>query len=85
MIQASESLLTETSEEVLCFYTNATTEIQIIRIENNQNCKLERIVFPSEQLLFVGEPKAQLEIYTGSKGKGILSDIIPCASLRVEK
>ncbi|MFB2879744.1 DUF1830 domain-containing protein [Floridanema aerugineum] len=85
MIQTSESFLTSTSEDVLCFYTNATTEIQIIRIENNPNSKLERIVFPSEKLLFVGEPEAQLEIYTGSMGKEILSDTIPCASLRVEK
>ena len=84
MIETCEASLANTVEELLCFYTNSSTEIQIIRIENNPNSKLERIVFPSEQLLFVGEPKAQLEIYTGSKGKEILFDTIPCASLQVK-
>ncbi|MFB2936269.1 DUF1830 domain-containing protein [Aerosakkonemataceae cyanobacterium BLCC-F154] len=85
MIETCETSLVNATEEVLCFYTNTTTEIQIIRIENNSNSKLERIVFPSEKLLFVGQPKAQLEIYTGSNGKAILSDIISCANLLVEK
>ncbi|OKH39090.1 hypothetical protein NIES2119_08140 [[Phormidium ambiguum] IAM M-71] len=84
MIETCESSLATSVEEVLCFYTNASTEIQIIRIENTQNIKLERIVFPSEKLLFVGESKAQLEIYTGSKGKEMLFDTIPCASLKLK-
>jgi len=85
MIETCETSLVNSVEEVLCFYTNASTEIQIIRIEDNQNTKLERIVFPSEKLLFVGEPKAQLEIYTGNQGKEILFDTISCASLQVKK
>lgn len=86
MLQTSETLLTdETSEQILCFYINASTEIRIIRLENSQNCSLDRIVFPGDKILFIGEPKAHLAIYTGSKGKGILSHIIPCASLQVEK
>ncbi|MFB2898713.1 DUF1830 domain-containing protein [Aerosakkonemataceae cyanobacterium BLCC-F50] len=84
MIETFEATLANTVEELLCFYTNDSTEMQIIRLENNPNSKLERIVFPSEKLLFVGEEKAQLEIYTGNKGKEILFDTIPCASLRVE-
>lgn len=84
MIETCETSLANTAEELLCFYTNSSTEIQIIRIENNPNSKLERIVFPSEKLLFVGEPKAQLEIYTGSEGKEILFDIIPCANLQIK-
>lgn len=85
MLETCETSLANSVEEVLCFYSNATTKIQIIRLENNSNSKLERIVFPSEKLLFACEPKAQLEIYTGSQGKETLSDIIPCANLRVAK
>ncbi len=84
MIQTCETSLANTVEELLCFYTNTSTEIQIIRIGNELKSKLERIVFPSEKLLFLGEPKAQLEIYTGSEGKEILFDTIPCASLQVK-
>ncbi|MFB2835308.1 DUF1830 domain-containing protein [Floridanema evergladense] len=83
MIKTFEPSLANPVEEVLCFYTNASTEIQIIRIENNSSSKLERIVFPSEKLLFIGEPKALLAIYTGSEGKEVLSDIIPCAKLQI--
>ena len=86
MLQTSESLLTnDTSEENLCFYINTSTEIRIIRLENSQNCSLNRIAFPGEKILFIGEPKAHLAIYTGSNGKPILSHLIPCASLQVEK
>lgn len=84
MLETCEPSLANSVEEILCFYTNASKEIQIIRIANNQSTKLERIVFPSEKLLFVGETKVQLEIYTGSKGKEILFDTIPCASLQVK-
>jgi hypothetical protein len=85
MIPACESLLSDTSEEILCFYINDTREIQIIRLENSPNSNLNRIAFPGERILFVGEPKAELAIYTGSNGKEKLSNIMPCASLRVEK
>ncbi|MGA9378577.1 MAG: DUF1830 domain-containing protein [Phormidium sp.] len=85
MIQTCESLLTDTSEEILCFYINNTTEIQIIRLENSPNSNLNRMAFPGEKILFVSEPKAKLAIYTGSNGKENLSNIMPCASLRVEK
>jgi len=84
MIETCEASLANPVEEVLCFYTNPSAEIQIIRIENNPNSKLERIVFPSEKLLFVSEPKAQLEIYTGSEGKETLSNVIPCANLQIK-
>lgn len=84
MIETCESSLANSVEEILCFYTNASQEIQIIRLANNPNTKLERIVFPSEKLLFVGESKVQLEIYTGSKGKEILFDTIPCTNLQVK-
>lgn len=86
MLQTSELLLTDdTSEEILCFYMNASTEIRIVRLENTKNCNLDRIAFPGEKILFIGEPKAHLAIYTGNNGQAILSHIIPCASLQVEK
>jgi hypothetical protein len=85
MLQATESSLTDTSEEILCFYINTTKEIKIIRLENSENSNLDRIAFPGEKILFIGEPKAQLAIYSGSNGKAILSDLIPCASLQIDK
>lgn len=86
MLQTSETLLTDdTSEQILCFYINASTEIRNIRLENSKNCNLDRIAFPGEKILFIGEPKAQLAIHTGNNGQAILSHLIPCASLQVEK
>jgi 3-hydroxymyristoyl/3-hydroxydecanoyl-(acyl carrier protein) dehydratase len=67
MMSAFSSLVSESSELILCFYTNCTNKIQILRVNSNQNLSFERIVFPGQRLLFKALPDAQLEIHTNQK------------------
>ncbi len=83
MSQILDSLPTERSEAILCYYINATSSIQIARISNISNWYFERVVFPREHLLFEALPNAQLEIYTSMSSSGILLDKISCNCLRV--
>jgi Domain of unknown function (DUF1830) len=71
------------SEQILCYYTNTTRQIQIIRSVNIAKYCFERVVFPGQRLLFEAMPEAQIEIHTGTMATAILSDRIPCSRLRV--
>jgi hypothetical protein len=73
------------SSEILCYYVNVTSEIQIAQITNIPNWYFERVVFPGERLFFNAVSNAQLEIYTSRRGSAILADTIPCKSLRVNE
>ena len=70
---------------ILCCYINATSQIQIARITNIPNWYFERVVFPSQRLLFEALPNAQLEIHTSTPVSAILSDKISCNLLRVNQ
>lgn len=70
------------SEQMLCYYTNTTRQIQIVRSANTEKYCFERVVFPGQRLLFEATPEAQIEIHTGTMATAILSDRIPCAHLR---
>lgn len=59
--------------------------IQIARIANIPNWYFERIVFPSERLLFEALPEAQLEIYTSVTPSEIRLDRILCKCLRINE
>lgn len=88
MVQTVSSLASKSSEQysdgILCLYSNYTSQLQIAKMNNIQNCKFERVVFPGQRLLFEAVPEAQLEIYTGMMGKAYLADKINCSCLRVE-
>jgi len=72
----------DTSPEcILCFYINATSRIQIIRVTNIPNFYWERIVFPGQRLLFEAVTAALLEIHTSDRNTAILTDVIPCRQL----
>lgn len=71
------------SERILCFYTNATSLMQIIRLSNISSKHLERVVFPGERLFFEAVPNAKLEIHTGMMEGEMSSDRINCNCLRV--
>ncbi|MEW5861814.1 MAG: DUF1830 domain-containing protein [Cyanobacteriota bacterium] len=83
MMSAFSSLVSESSELILCFYTNCTSKIQIVKVNSIQNFNFERIVFPGQRLLFKALPDAQLEIYTNQKENLTLVEAISCAHLRV--
>lgn len=70
---------------ILCFYTNATSQIQIARITNIPNLHFERVVFPRQRLLFEAVPNAKLEIHSRMMESGIISDRITCSCLRVNE
>jgi Domain of unknown function (DUF1830) len=71
------------SEPILCYYTNTTRQIQIVRSFNTTRYCFERVVFPGQRLLFEAMPEAQIEIHTGTMATAILSDRIPCSRLCV--
>lgn len=72
------------SEQILCYYKNNTSHIQIVRSANLGKSYLERVVFPGQRLLFESIPEAHIEIHTGTMATAILSDRIPCSHLRLD-
>lgn len=66
-------------EKILCFYINATSRIQLIRMTNLTDVPWERVIFLGQRLLFEAVPSAQLEIHTDE----IDIILIPCPQLRV--
>lgn len=81
MVQTSTSLPGNWSNRILCYYENATSQVQIARIANIPNWLFERVVFPHQRLLFEALPDALLEVRTTTSGS--LLDQIPCLSLQV--
>lgn len=72
-------------EQILCCYVNATKTIQIARIANIPNWYFERVVFPSQRLLFEAVLEAQLEIFTSIMPNEILADKILCKHLCINE
>jgi hypothetical protein len=64
-----------------CFYINATSTIQIVRIEDVENGYLERVVLPGMHVMFKAPPEAFLDIYDSLMPSGVLADRIPCQAL----
>ena len=83
MTQILDSLPAKHSSRILCCYVNATSRVQIARITNVANWYFERVVFPSQRLLFEAPPDAQLEIHQDIPDTATVSDQIPCRCLRV--
>ncbi len=71
------------SQQILCSYVNATSQIQVARIANIPNWYFERVVFPGQHLLFEAVQEAQLEIHAGKLIGAVLSGKIPCGRLQV--
>jgi hypothetical protein len=69
--------------QILCFYKNTTSQIQIIRLSNVVNPSLEQIVFPGEQVLFEVDLEAELEVITDNTVGEIQLHKIPCSQLQV--
>ena len=49
---------------ILCYYINSTTDMQIMRLMGEAKLHFERVVFPSEQVLFEAFPESYLEIHS---------------------
>ncbi|HEY9895779.1 MAG TPA: DUF1830 domain-containing protein [Candidatus Sericytochromatia bacterium] len=81
MAQTSTSLPDRWSQRILCYYENASSQVQVARIANIPNGVFERVIFPRERLLFEALPEALLEVRTSTST--LLLDQIPCLSLQV--
>lgn len=79
----TESSIQE-SDKVLCYYTNDTTNIQIMRAMSEAKCLFERIVFSKERILFATLPESYLEIYSPLIDGTRLSRI-DCKLLQINK
>lgn len=69
---------------LLCYYTNSTHKMEIIRITNISNWYFEKTIFPQERLMFEAFPEAILEIHTKIMGSSVLLAQIQCDLLSVE-
>ncbi|NEQ35235.1 MAG: DUF1830 domain-containing protein [Okeania sp. SIO3I5] len=85
MAQILDPLPSNSSNQVLCCYVNATSQIQIAKISNIPNWDFERVVFPGQRLVFEAVIGACMEIHTGSMASSILSDTIPCDRLQINE
>lgn len=79
---AQGSMLDDLPDYTLCFYTNITSQVQIIKITNIPNYCWEKAVFPGQQLIFEGKTSACLEIYNSDRPT-IPSQIISCQQLKI--
>jgi Domain of unknown function (DUF1830) len=83
ILKMSDQLSSKGNSKILCYYANATNQIQVVRIGNIPNWYFERVMFPGQRLMFEAAAAAVLEIHTGAVASAILSDKIPCYVLRV--
>lgn len=71
------------SEQILCAYQNRTKHLQVVKIENVANFCWEKVVFPSETILFEAIKQAQLKIFSNDSSRALLTDTISCNRLQV--
>ncbi|AFY82889.1 DUF1830 domain-containing protein [Oscillatoria acuminata] len=69
---------------ILCFHSNSTPYLQIIKLINSKDFELERVLFPQERLMFTAVPEAQLEITTCQNGIPGRPECISCDRLQVQ-
>jgi len=86
MVHLISCLTAETSQEesaqILCYYINDASHIQVIRAIHEGLCTLERVIFMGERILFKAFPESYLEVYS-SLINGTRSRIIDCKSLHI--
>lgn len=72
-------------KQYLCCYTNTTKRIQVGKIySTTSGWEKERVIFPSEKLLFEAAESSELAIYTELAGETILLDTIACSRLQTQ-
>lgn len=68
---------------ILCFYTNSTNFLQVIRITNFSKLNWEKVIFLYQRVLFEAIDEARLEVYSSENSTSLLANVIPCQKLRV--
>jgi hypothetical protein len=72
--------------DLLCHYRNSSPTVQVIRVDQGTATgePLERVVFPSQTLLFHGQAGHTLSVYQGDTiGQAQLVEQVPCDRLQV--
>lgn len=67
--------------DILCYYINSTSILQMVRLSGARDRGFERIVFPGQRLLFEASPESFLEI--SANGQSL--DRITCDRLQVDR
>jgi hypothetical protein len=75
---------TKVSHLFLGSYTNASNQLQVIRIVNLEGYLFERVMFPGQRILFEAPSNAEIEVYVGQLGQGILIEKMPVDNLLIE-
>ncbi len=83
MPKSTNSLSFPYSDEVLCYYLNSTSEIQVIKSECRESWDFERVVFPGQRLFFEALSTAHLEIYKAQNSGLQLAARVKCDRLQV--
>ncbi|PSB20305.1 DUF1830 domain-containing protein [Phormidesmis priestleyi ULC007] len=83
MTQHSSASPSDGTDRVLCYYINATSQLQMARITHLASGCFERLIFPGQRLLFEAPPDALLEIHSSKATNTSLLAQIPCQQLRV--
>ncbi len=83
MTQLSSAPPSDCPNRFLCYYINATSQLQMALINNLPDGRFERMIFPGQRLLFEASSDAQLDIYIHSATAMSLCAQIPCLQLRV--
>lgn len=71
-------------ELLLCYYCNASSQLQVIRVFDTSSCHLKRIVFPGDRLMFEAELGNCLEIYTATSSGMKFERKILCRTLQIK-
>lgn len=72
----------ESSQSILCYYSNSSSQIQVALILHSET-RLEQVLFPGQRWMFWSPPGAVLDIYTSQAGQPVHLEQIPCAQLQV--
>ncbi|MGJ3253666.1 MAG: DUF1830 domain-containing protein [Elainellaceae cyanobacterium] len=81
----SDAIAQSDSETLMCYYINATSKLQIVKITTIPEFYFERVVFPGQRLLFEASPHAKLEVFSGNMASALLIDKIPCHRLQIQE
>ncbi len=84
MLLPTYPVITPPTLKKLCCYLNSTHKMQLVRLSDKNNCRLEKVVFPLERLLFEANPNKKLEVYVEQNGREILQENIDCNNLQID-
>ena len=83
MPQHSSASSADGRDRFLCYYINATSQLQMARIAHLSTGCFERVIFPGQRLLFEAPSDALLEIHSSKATNSSFLAQIPCQQLQV--